>query len=121
MATPVATSPAMLVQPPTPTWRPCAPAQMSACATGAIAIGASAIAVGINSVAASFFIAGLDLTELGDSTDLPDMSPQWPPMTKPVIGAINGAAVTGGLELALYYDVLIASEQARFAGTHALR
>lgn len=65
------------------------------------------------------FCAGLDLKELGDSSRLPDISPQWPPMTKPVIGAINGAAVTGGLEIALYCDILIASEQARFADTHA--
>jgi enoyl-CoA hydratase len=65
------------------------------------------------------FCAGLDLKELGDTTDLPDISPKWPSMSKPVIGAINGAAVTGGLELALYCDILIASEHARFADTHA--
>jgi enoyl-CoA hydratase len=65
------------------------------------------------------FCAGLDLKELGGQSALPDISPRWPAMTKPVISAINGAAVTGGLELALYCDVLIASEQARFADTHA--
>jgi enoyl-CoA hydratase len=65
------------------------------------------------------FCAGLDLKELGDTTELPDISPKWPAMRKPVIGAINGAAVTGGLELALYCDILIASEAARFADTHA--
>ncbi|MFY2861499.1 enoyl-CoA hydratase [Mycobacterium sp. THU-M104] len=65
------------------------------------------------------FCAGLDLKELGESSALPDISPRWPAMTKPVIGAINGAAVTGGLELALYCDILIASENARFADTHA--
>ena len=50
---------------------------------------------------------------------MPDISPKWPAMRKPVIGAINGPAVTGGLEFALYCDFLIASEQAPFADTHA--
>ena len=65
------------------------------------------------------FCAGLDLKELGGQSTLPDISPKWPALTKPVIGAINGAAVTGGLELALSCDILVASEQARFADTHA--
>src|SRR6201992_1830745 len=65
------------------------------------------------------FCAGLDLKELGGQTALPDISPRWPALTKPVIGAVNGAAVTGGLEVALYCDILIASEHARFADTHA--
>ena len=37
---------------------------------------------------------------------------------KPVIGAINGPAVTGGLEVALQCTFLVASERARFADTH---
>ncbi len=65
------------------------------------------------------FCAGLDLKELGNTTELPDISPKWPSMRKPVVGAINGAAVTGGLEIALYCDILIASEKAAFADTHA--
>jgi enoyl-CoA hydratase len=71
------------------------------------------------------FCAGLDLKELGagnlDEAD--DRSPvrnsPFPEMSKPVIGAINGAAITGGFEVALRCDLLVASERAAFADTHA--
>ncbi len=36
----------------------------------------------------------------------------------PVIGAINGLAITGGVEISLACDVLIAADTARFADTH---
>ncbi len=42
-----------------------------------------------------------------------------PPRTKLLIGAINGVAITGGFEVALGCDFLVASERARFADTHA--
>jgi enoyl-CoA hydratase/carnithine racemase len=40
-------------------------------------------------------------------------------MRTPIIGAINGATFTGGLEVALGCDFLVASERAVFADTHA--
>jgi enoyl-CoA hydratase len=40
-------------------------------------------------------------------------------MRKPIVGAVNGAVFTGGLEMALGCDFLIASERAVFADTHA--
>ena len=43
----------------------------------------------------------------------------FPLIDKPVIGAINGVAVTGGFEVALQCTFLVASEKARFADTHS--
>ncbi|MCB1684700.1 MAG: enoyl-CoA hydratase [Pseudomonadales bacterium] len=71
------------------------------------------------------FTVGLDLKELGGERDpgttisSRNLSDALAAVRKPVIGAINGFAITGGFELALMCDFLIASTEARFADTHA--
>ena len=85
------------------------------------------------------FSAGLDLKELGSTgnnlvVETPAETPAetdstsaervvasttpWAPTRKPVIGAINGVAVTGGFELVLQCDFVVASERASFGDTH---
>jgi len=71
------------------------------------------------------FCSGIDLAVIGsenlfdprgDGRDFPEVIGAC---RKPVIGAINGHAITGGLEVALNCDFLIASDRASFADTHA--
>ena len=66
------------------------------------------------------FCAGLDLRNLGIEklTDIPGFIDAARESNTPIIAAVNGAAVTGGLELALACDFIVASEKARFADTH---
>jgi len=77
------------------------------------------------------FCAGLDLKELGSNggnlgggggadgnANRDGVRGPFPSMTKPLIGAVNGVAITGGFELALNCDFLVASERAKFGDTH---
>jgi enoyl-CoA hydratase len=86
------------------------------------------VAVTILTGADPAFCAGFDLRRL--SSELGSVSERrrqgtvdhlglLPVRRKPVIAAVNGAAVTGGLELALSCDFIVASQRARFADTHA--
>jgi enoyl-CoA hydratase len=83
-----------------------------------------AVAVIVLTGADPAFCAGVDVKELSAGTAgeptgaVTDPAAALRSVSKPVVGAVNGVCVTGGLELALGCDVLVASERARFADTH---
>jgi enoyl-CoA hydratase len=72
------------------------------------------------------FTAGVDLKELETAPlTAEELGPDseinraFRALDKPTIAAVNGFAITGGLELAINCDILVASTNARFADTHA--
>lgn len=78
-------------------------------------------AVAVLTGAGGTFCAGADLAALaaGDDRDLLDaargpMGPTRRRMSKPVIAAVEGHAVAGGLELALWADLRVAARDAQF-------
>ena len=68
------------------------------------------------------FCAGADLGAIGSAPIDPRFKPgvieRLACLPQPVIAAVHGVCFTGGLELALACDLIVADETARFADTH---
>ena len=68
------------------------------------------------------FCAGADITGIGagfiDSRFKPSVIERLAALPQPVVAAVHGVCFTGGLELALAADLIVAEAGARFADTH---
>lgn len=88
----------------------------------AIEAAGEAIAVVVLRSAGPVFCAGNDLRERGAKTPRRNYQAgivtRLAELPQPVIVAVQGGCFTGGLELALAGDIIIASESASFADTH---
>eukprot|EP00899_Mesostigma_viride_P018712 jgi/Mesvir1/26842/Mv20595-RA.1 len=89
--------------------------------------GDNTVRVAILTGAGRGFCAGIDLSaaqtvfqgdDVANSNQENDPVVQMEACPFPIIGAINGHAVTGGFEIALACDILVASTTAKFADTH---